>query len=329
MDRLVLIDGNAMLHRAYHALPPLTSPDGLQVNAVYGFTAMLIRLVIDLKPTQMAVAFDRAAPTFRKKLYKEYQATRPKMEEALVSQIDLVHELVAAFEIPIFELDGYEADDVIGTIVEKVKNDKADQKNQAQVIIVTGDRDILQLVEEGKVLVYMPTKGLSEGKLYGEKEVVGRMGVIPKLIPDLKALTGDSSDNYPGVAGIGSKTAISLILKYGDIKGIYRNLKEFRGKKPVGLSQTVVDKVKNGKEAAELSYDLATIRRDVPITVDIDELHLQSLDTPKVHAFLEKLHFYSLLKRLGKEENGEQKDQKEKRDKKNRDKENSKQQSLF
>lgn len=327
-SRLILIDGNAMLHRAYHALPPLTSPDGTQVNAVYGFASMLIRLVHDLRPTHMAVTFDRAAPTFRKKLYKEYQATRPKMDEELVSQIDLVHELVKSFGISIFELDGFEADDLIGTLCRKIQNpnfqtlnksktQKSNDSNHFQVIVVTGDRDILQLVEDEKVLVYMPTKGLSEGKLYGEREVEARMGVTPKLIPDLKGLMGDSSDNYPGVAGIGPKTAVELLRVFNSVEGIYKMLgkgdnppsprlrrakgdRENRGNKgdKSKFSEGVWEKLKNGEKDAEVSKNLATIRKDVQLEVDPESLAIGSFDTKAAHAFLENLHFYSLIKRL-------------------------------
>jgi DNA polymerase I len=273
MNRLVLIDGNAVLHRAYHAIPPLTAPDGSIVNAVYGFTAMLIRLFHDLTPTHIAVAFDRPKPTFRKKLYKEYQATRPKMDEALVGQIEKVHDMVRAFGIPIFEKDGFEADDVIGTIA-KQSND--------QVIIVTGDRDILQLVVDDKVMVYMPTKGLSEAKLYREADVKERMGVVPKLIPDLKGLMGDASDNYPGVPGIGPKTAIKLLSQYKTLEEVLKS-DEF---------------TKDQKESAKLSFDLATIRTDVKLENALPQAAITTLDTPEAEKILGDLHFHSLLKRL-------------------------------
>ena len=222
MNRLVLIDGNAILHRAYHALPPLTAPDGSVVNAVYGFASILIRLFNDLKPTHMAVAFDRPEPTFRKKMLKAYQAQRPEMEDTLVSQIPKVQDLVRAFGIPIYDATGFEADDVIGTLAGQASNSEMkhyplsvipakagiqfskheipdqvgnDNRNSIdEVIIVTGDRDILQLVND-RVKVFMPTKGLSEGKLFGVSETKERMGVAPDQIPDLKALMGDSSDN--------------------------------------------------------------------------------------------------------------------------------------
>lgn len=272
MNRLILVDGNAILHRAFHALPPLTDPDGNVVNAVYGFTSMLFRIVSDLQPTHIAVCFDRPAPTFRKKLFVHYQATRPKMDTSLVPQVDKVHELLAAFGIPIFELDGYEADDMIGTLAKKSKD---------QVIIVTGDRDLLQLVSDEKVLVSMPVKGLSETKIFGEKEVMERMGVSPKQIPDYKALAGDSSDNYPGIPGVGPKTAVALLSKYKTIDNVLKNEK-FTDPE---------------KESARLCHDLATIRTDAP--VDLSSLvPFTSLDKPASRAFLQKLGFKSLHARL-------------------------------
>jgi DNA polymerase-1 len=275
MNRLVLIDGNAILHRAYHALPPLTAPDGSVVNAVYGFGTMLLRLIGDLKPTHVAVAFDRPKPTFRKKLFKGYQAKRPKMDEELVAQIPKVHTLVASFGIPIFEQDGFEADDVIGTIAKHAKKDGIDQ-----VIIVTGDRDILQLVEDEKILVWMPTKGLSEAKLYDEKAVKERMGVAPDKIPDFKALAGDPSDNYSGVPGIGPKTAVALLTKYKSIEKILKT-KELTPPE---------------KESARMSHDLATIRTNVPLEGVLEPLG--SLNRPEAIKELTTLGFRSLLKRI-------------------------------
>lgn len=276
MNRLVLIDGNAMLHRAYHAIPPfLTAPDGSVVNAVYGFGTMLVKLIGDLKPTHVAVAFDRPKPTFRKKLFKAYQAKRPELDKELVDQIPKVHDLIKSFGIPIFEQDGFEADDVIGTLVHNRKKEGIDQ-----VVIVTGDRDILQLVVDEKVLVYMPTKGLSEAKLYGEKEVKERMGVAPDKIPDFKALAGDPSDNYPGVPGIGPKTAVSLLTKYDSIEKILKT-----------NELTEPEKV-----SARMSHDLATIRTNVPIEGSVQPLG--SLNRPESVTELTKLGFRTLLKRI-------------------------------
>lgn len=299
MNRLILIDGNAILHRAYHALPPLTAPDGSVVNAVYGFSTMLIRLIGDLKPTHVAVAFDRPKPTFRKKLYKKYQAKRPKMDDALVTQIPKVHDLVASFGIPIFEVDGFEADDVIGTLAKQATRD------MQQVIIVTGDKDILQLVCDDKVLVYMPTKGLSEAKLYDEKAVLDRLGVMPNKIPDFKALAGDSSDNYPGVPGIGPKTAISLLTKYTSLQAILKTN----------------ELTKPEKESARMSYDLAMIRTNVPLKVTLSPLG--SLNQPEAIRELTALGFRTILKRIM----GMTSEEKE--TKKEHNKPESKQQELF
>ena len=275
-SRLVLIDGNAILHRAFHALPPLTAPDGSVVNVVYGFVSILIKIFNDLRPTHMAVAFDRPEPTFRKKLYKDYQAKRPEMDRTLVSQIPKVQDVVRAFGIPIYDKAGFEADDVIGTMCRQITG---------EIIIVTGDKDILQLVDDKRgVKVFMPTKGLSEGKLYGEAEVVERLGVTPKQIPELKALMGDSSDNYPGVAGIGPKTAVDLITRYGNIDALYK-------------SDGLTEKLLKGRENAFLSKDLATIRTDVPVVMKTLE-PLETLDTPEARKKLQEFHFPSLMKRL-------------------------------
>jgi DNA polymerase I len=286
MNRLVLIDGNAILHRAYHALPPLTAPDGSVVNAVYGFATMLLRLINDLAPTHVAVAFDRPKPTFRKKLFKGYQAKRPKMDEELVDQIPKVHTLVASFGIPIFEQDGFEADDVIGTLAKQSKD---------QVIIVTGDKDLLQLVDDDQIFVYMPTKGLSQAKLYDENAVMERMGVTPDKIPDFKALAGDPSDNYPGVAGIGPKTAVALLTKYKTLEAILET------------KELSVDE----KKSALLCHDLSTIRTNVPLSGAL--VPLGSLSRPEAIRELTTLGFRSLLKRITEETKAEEKEKPEKK----------------
>lgn len=311
MNRLVLIDGNAILHRAYHALPPLTAPDGSIVNAVYGFTSILIKIFNDLKPTHMAVAFDRPEPTFRKALFTGYQAKRPEMDKELVGQIEKVHEVIGAFGIPMYEMDGYEADDIIGTLAKKasmrqrtrpsaLERSDSGQVNASkidQVIIVTGDKDILQLVEDERVFVYMPTKGLSEAKLYGEKEVVERLGVAPSHVVEYKALAGDPSDNYPGVSGIGPKTAATLVETFGSVDELYKaiKMKDVRYK---NFSKTVLGKLTEGEESARLSRALAAIKTDVPVDAHLEDTRVTSLDTPEARKALEDLHFHSLLKRL-------------------------------
>jgi DNA polymerase-1 len=297
MNRLVLIDGNAILHRAYHALPPLTAPDGTLVNAVYGFTSMLFKIFHDLAPSHIAVAFDRPKPTFRKKLFAEYQATRPKMDEELAGQIDKVHEVVRAFGIPIFEKDGFEADDIIGTLSHSANH----TLHIDQTIIVTGDRDILQLVND-RAFVYMPTKGLSEAKLYMEKEVKEKLGVEPRFIADYKGLAGDSSDNYPGVSGIGPKTAVSLIETFGTIENLYKALKK-KDKKLGKFSPSVLEKLTKGQESAVLSKTLATIHCHVKLDESLESAAITTLNTPKAQKILGDLHFHSLLKRLNPGEN--------------------------
>ena len=290
MDRLVIIDGNAILHRAFHALPPLITKKGEEVNAVFGFTSMLLRVVQDLKPVYVIVTFDRPKPTFRKALYVGYQAHRPKMDESLSSQIEKVHKVVETLGIPIFEMDGYEADDVIGTIVTKIDGD-------IEKVIVTGDRDILQLVNS-HVKVYMPVKGLSVSKLYGEKEVEEKYGIKASQIVDYKALVGDASDNYPGVSGIGPKTASQLVTKFGNLENIYEHIGEVESER---FRKTLAE----NSESAALAKKLATIVRDVPITLNIEKCKLGNLDRPHVHKMLEDLEFRSLITRLGGSKNQE------------------------
>ena len=320
MNRLVLIDGNAILHRAFHALPPLTAPDGSPVGAVYGFTTMLFKLVNDLKPTHLAVAFDRPKPTFRDALFKEYQAQRPKMDTDLVPQVARVHDLLTAFGIPIYEIDGFEADDVIGTLCKQATSDKRQATSKTknvspvsglpspridQVIIVTGDRDLLQLVDEN-TLLYMPTKGLSEARLYDPKAVKEKMGVAPRQIPDFKALAGDASDNYPGVPGVGPKTAAQLLNQFDSLEALYKA----RQKLPEALTK----KLEEGQKSADLGKQLATVRTDVPIEVDFSKTSLTTLDTPSGRRALEDLHFSSLLKRLTKPEEEPKKEKKPKKE---------------
>lgn len=300
MNRMILIDGNAILHRAYHAMPPMRSPDGTSVSAVYGFISMLMKINRDFHPSHIVVAFDRPGPTFREEMYAPYQKQRPKVDDDFIAQIPLVHDAVKAFGIPIYECDGFEADDVIGTIAEQVisklknQNSMTNEAKIEQVIIITGDRDILQLVEDEKVLVFMPTKGLSEGKIYSEADVVVRLGVSPKLIPSFKALAGDSSDNYPGVPGIGPKTAVTILTAFGSIDALYKAVDD--GK--TALSKGVIEKLKSGKESANLGLRLATIRKDAPITFSVKTAYIKSLDSLSARKELEKYGFQSLLRRL-------------------------------
>ena len=217
MRKLVLIDGNAILHRAFHGIPPLTTPNGEPINAVYGFTTMLLRIIEDLNPTHLIVCFDRKEPTFRRLEFEKYQAHRPEMDKDLSAQFGKTRKLMEAFGIPVFSKAGFEADDVIGTLAKQA------EKKLDKVVIVTGDKDILQLVTK-KTKVYLPVRGLSNAELVGEKGVKEKLGITPKQVVDYKALVGDPSDNYPGVRGIGPKTAGGLLEKYKTMNRIYKNL---------------------------------------------------------------------------------------------------------
>lgn len=282
--RLVLIDGHAILHRAYHALPTLTSKLG-QVNAVYGFALMLLRIIADLRPKYIAVCLDRKEKTFRKEMFEDYQAQRPKTDEELINQVELVKELILAFGIKIFSVAGFEADDVIATLAEKAKEDKKID----EVIIVTGDRDILQLVCS-KVKVYLLTKGISEAVILDEAGVKSKMGVPPHLIADYKALVGDASDNYKGVLGIGPKTAIKLLEGFGSFRSIYQNLDKIEEK-----TREILIK---GKKTGEQSFDLARVRKDVPLEIDFSDLGKWQIDSQKAFNALEEFGFKSLVKRV-------------------------------
>lgn len=282
--RFLCIDSHAILHRAYHALPPLTTPEGKPVQAAYGYTSMLLRLIHELSPTHIAAAFDRPKPTFRKKLYKEYQAHRPPMADDLPGQIDIAHVILQTMTIPIFEVDGYEADDVIGTIAENVKS------KPCEIVIVTGDKDLLQLVDN-RVKIYMPVNGLSEGKLYGIKEVEERLGIPPSQVVDYKAIVGDPSDNYPGVAGIGPKTAMGLLKQFTNLDAMYQHLDEIK-------SDRIRTLLREKKDDAFLSHTLATVIRNVPLDFTANACAIPPIDTPAIRELFLSLGFKSLLNRL-------------------------------
>lgn len=292
MSKLVLIDGNAILHRAFHAMPPLTTRTGEPINAVYGLVSMFLRVIQDLKPDAIAVAFDLKEPTFRHKEFKKYQAQRPPTADELSSQFGKARDFFKAVKVPIYSMPGFEADDVIGTIADKSKGD---------VVIITGDRDILQLVDDKKgIKLYMPIAGLSNAKLFGEKETKERMGVPADKIPDYKALVGDQSDNYPGVTGIGPVTAEKLLEKYDSIDHIYAHLSDIEPK--------VRQKLEAKKDDAILFHRLATIVRDVPIEVNYEDMEKWRIDSPEVKNLFQEFGFKTLTDRIvkiGKEIDGQ------------------------
>jgi len=290
--RFVIIDGNAIIHRAYHALPPLTAKDGMMVNAVYGFTSMLLKILSDVKPEFLAVTFDVKGGTFRDKISDKYKATRVKADQELYDQIPLVYDVVRAFNLPIFTKEGYEADDVIGTLVQCTLDEK---KLGIETLIVTGDRDLLQLVDED-TFVYLLKKGMSEFDLYNPDKVREYYGFGPERVVDFKALRGDSSDNIPGVKGIGEKTAKELIEKVGGIDDIYKKIAKLG---EMGVKESVIEKLRADEEGARMSKQLAAIHCTVPdLEFDLENARVREFDRPKVIELFQKFSFVSLLKRL-------------------------------
>ncbi len=309
VKRLVLIDGHAILHRAYHALPPLTTSAGELVNAVYGFTTMLLKVIDDLKPSYLIVAFDTPKPTFRHTEFVGYQAQRPKMEAELASQLENVRRILRAMGIPIFAVEGFEADDVIGTLAKqaiqskRVKEQGGKRKIKKtstlsfsrspalEVVIVTGDRDMFQLIGP-QVKIYAPVRGMSEAQIFDTKKVKKKMGIEPQQIVDYKGLVGDPSDNYPGVPGVGPKTAADLLGKYRTIGGVYKNLDK--------LPESQARKLTEGAEMAELSRKLAEIVTDAPVKFDLKKAQFVLTDEEKEKAIKEFriLGFKSLIERL-------------------------------
>jgi len=284
---LVLFDGNALIHRAYHALPPLTSrKTGEMVNAVFGFTSMLLKALTELKPTHIAVAFDKKGPTFRHKLYDQYKAHRPPAPDELVHQIERVRELVRTFRIPVFEMEGYEADDILGAL-----SKQASQQN-IDVVIVTGDADTMQLVSPRvKVLYPKPGRSFSDTMLYDEEAVTAKYGVRPENIADLKGLVGDVSDNIPGVPGVGDKTAVRLIQQFGGVDRIYENIDKVTPAK-------IQASLRENADTARRSKQLATIDTQTPVTLNLDECRISHFDRAAVTELFRELEFASLLPRL-------------------------------
>jgi len=296
MKKLVIIDGNAIVHRAYHALPPMRVKDGTVVNAVYGFASMLLKIINDVKPEYLAVSFDVAGGTFRDDIFVDYKATRVEADQALYDQFPLVYELVDAFNIPIFTKKGFEADDVMGTIAHHVKNGKT----KIKTLIVTGDKDLLQLVDDKEnIEIYLLKKGMSEFESCDEKTVFEKMGFAPNMVISYKSLRGDASDNIPGVKGIGDKTAVSLISKIGNIDEIYKQLKNKKSKLYQEFSASVISKLETDQTQAFMSKELATIKTDIEdIDFDLVKAETKDFDRDKVVKLFQKFEFYSLLKRL-------------------------------
>lgn len=329
MKTLVLIDSNAIIHRAYHALPKtMTTRNGEPTNAVYGFTTALIRVLKDLKPDYVAASFDLAGPTFRHEHFAEYKATRVEADQELYDQIPRVKELLSTMEIPIYEKEGYEADDCLGTIVAKIskstrlgrpvstgtsqgggpsrgrkfqipnikkpnKANEASKANSLDIYIVSGDKDIFQLID-GNIKVYNLRRGLTDTQIVDQEVIKKDYHLNPKDFIDLKALAGDPSDNIPGVPGIGPKTATELIQKFDTLEKLYENINSDDQIKP-----RIKELLIKHKDQAFLSQKLATIHKDVPIDFDLPKAKWGEYDREKLRKFFEKLGFRSLLRRFG------------------------------
>lgn len=279
---LYLIDGNSYIYRAYHAVRSLATSKGLPTNAIYGFTNMLLKIVKEKKPDYLAIAFDVKGPTKRHIEYEQYKAHRPEMPKDLVQQIPYIHKLVEAFNIPAILMEGYEADDIIGTISKKMEKD-------FDVIIVTGDKDMLQLISQN-IKIYDTLKD----KVYEEKDVVERFGVAPDKVVEIMGLMGDASDNIPGVHGIGEKTAIALIAEFGSIENLLANVDKI--KKP-----KLAEALKGSADIARLSRELATIILDCPVEMDLNEYKKKEPDNALLIGLLRELEFTSLLKQISGE----------------------------
>ncbi|KKS99951.1 MAG: polymerase protein [Candidatus Nomurabacteria bacterium GW2011_GWA2_43_15] len=293
--KLVLLDAHAIIHRAYHALPEFLSSKGEPTGALYGLSSMLMKIITELKPDYIVACYDLPQKTFRHEAYDGYKAGRVKADEALIVQLQKSRQIFEAFNVPIYDAPGFEADDVLGTIVEKYKKDK-----NLDIIIASGDMDTMQLVDDKKVRIYTLKKGINDTILYDEDAVLERFHFKPKLLPDYKGLRGDPSDNIVGVKGIGEKTAETLITKFGTIEEIYKKIKKDEEIfKKAGISSRMIELLKSNEEEALFSKTLATIRTDAPIKFELPvKTFWENADFKKVEQVFADFEFRSLLARL-------------------------------
>ncbi len=300
---LVLLASHAIIHRAYHALPEFSNSKGEPTGALYGIATMLMKIVTDLKPDYIVATYDLPEKTFRHEAYDDYKAGRAKADDALVKQLVSSRKLFEAFGIPMYDKPGFEADDMLGTIVAQVEDSKSKTGN-LNIIIASGDMDTLQLVKDKKVQVFTLKKGINDTILYDEDAVQTRFGFGPELLPDYKGLRGDPSDNIIGIAGIGEKTATTLIQTFGSIEQIYKALKNSKTKpkfKDAGVTERIIKLLEEGEEEALFSKTLATIRRDAPITFTLPtKTFREGLESERIIALFKELEFRSLVTRLEK-----------------------------
>ena len=297
---LVLLDAHAIIHRAYHALPEFLSSKGEPTGALYGLSSMLMKIITDLKPDYIVACYDLPQKTFRHEVYEAYKGTRAKADEALIFQLKNSRKIFEAFNIPIYDSPGFEADDLLGTIVEKMKINPL--AGGIKIIIASGDMDTMQLVDDKKVQVYTLKKGINDTILYDEDAVIARFGFKPELLPDYKGLRGDPSDNIIGIKGIGEKTATDLIVNFGTIEEIYKQLrmKNYELKfKELGFSNRMIKLLKENEEEALFSKTLAKIRTDAPINFKLPEKTFwENADLKKVEQIFSEFEFRSLLGRI-------------------------------
>jgi len=284
--KLLIIDGHSLLYRAFHALPPLTNKKGQLTNAVYGFLLILFKAIKDVEANYVVACFDTRKPTFRHEQFQDYKAGRAKMPDGLVSQMPIMKEVLNAFSIPMFEKEGFEADDLVATIAKKYGNG-------AKVFILSGDLDNLQLVDEN-ISVYTMGKGIKDAVIYDEAKVIERFGVKPLQMNDFKALTGDNSDNIPGVPGIGKTTAASLIQQYGSIENLYAEL----ATDTAVVKPKVKEALKQNKDKALLSLELVQTKKDVEMDFNMEDCKFGTFDQEKVKTIFAELGFNSLADRL-------------------------------
>lgn len=286
MNKLLLIDGNGIIHRAYHALPPFTTKDGFPTNAIFGFFSILNKAVKEFQPDFLVVCFDTPVPSFRKKIFAEYQAQRPKIEDKLSIQFKVVKEGLDKGGVFHLEKEGFEGDDLIGSLTFKFKNEKL------RILILSGDRDILQLVDKN-VLVITPQVGFSKSKIYDVEEIKNKFGILPSQISDFKALVGDPSDNYKGAKGIGPKIAKHLLNRYQSIEEIYKNLDH--------LDEKIKKILIANQESIFLSLKLAKILTDIDLKeIDLEKIKFQGFKN-ELKDFLLKYEIKSLVTRFFEE----------------------------
>jgi len=287
-DTLLLIDANSLIHRAYHALPPFKTPKGEPSGALYGLASIIIKVLRERPPRYIVAAFDTPEPTFRDKEYKDYKATRAKTDDELIIQLKEAPNLLKAFGIKDIKAPGWEADDIVATLADRFV------KDNLKVIILSGDLDTVQMVSGEDIVVEFPKKGVSETVIYDDKAVKERFDVRPDQIADYKGLVGDTSDNIPGVPGVGPKTTAKLLNRYGSIENMYKEIEE------IGMSdEKLQTKLKEYKDQALMSKKLAVLDVNVPIEVSLEEIDTQKLfDKKKAIAYAKYLGSETLVSRI-------------------------------